>query len=132
MQMSELNLFKSLPKRDKNPLVELRLQATDEDRLRLSRFGREYFDENTPLSYGGYRHDGRFAAPAKRILAHYQLNGLSRILDVGCAKGFLLYEFYKLGISGVYGIDISEYAISQVPEEIRDRCFGESAHDLSR
>jgi SAM-dependent methyltransferase len=46
----------------------------------------------------------------------------TKILDVGCGKGFLLYDFTKV-VPGVelYGIDISTYAIANAKEEIKDR-----------
>lgn len=44
------------------------------------------------------------------------------VLDVGCAKGYLVYAFRHLGVEA-YGVDISEYAISQSPGEIRDALF---------
>ncbi|SRR5579884_2442004 len=44
-----------------------------------------------------------------------------RVLDVGCAKGFLVECFWDRGIY-CEGIDVSEYAISQVRPDIRDYC----------
>ncbi len=43
-----------------------------------------------------------------------------RILDVGCGKGFLLYEFTQVvpGVE-VVGIDISAYGIENAKEEVR-------------
>ena len=41
------------------------------------------------------------------------------VLDIGCAKGYLVYAFRELGIEA-YGVDMSEYATSQSPPEIRD------------
>lgn len=49
-----------------------------------------------------------------------------RVLDVGCAKGFLVYELRKRGVEA-YGIDISEYAISQVDKSIKPFCRVQSA-----
>lgn len=40
-----------------------------------------------------------------------------KILDFGCAKGFLVKAFRELGYEA-YGIDVSEYAISQAPSDI--------------
>ena len=51
-----------------------------------------------------------------------------RVLDVGCAKGFLVKELRDRGIEA-YGIDISEYAISQVDESIKEFCQVGSALD---
>lgn len=43
----------------------------------------------------------------------------STLLDVGCAKGFLVLSLRNLGINAI-GIDASEYAISSTPEEVKD------------
>ena len=53
---------------------------------------------------------------------HYQLPAKPKILDIGCGKGFLLYDFLKaIPDAEIYGIDISPYAIANSKEEIRDR-----------
>ena len=43
------------------------------------------------------------------------------VLDVGCAIGFLIEAFWRKGVRA-YGIDISEYAIGQVPQDLRSFC----------
>ena len=48
--------------------------------------------------------------------------GPGKILDIGCGKGFLLYDFLKvIPDAEIYGIDISDYAIANSKPEIRDR-----------
>ena len=56
------------------------------------------------------------------MVDHYGIKAGDKILDVGCGKGFLLYDF-TLVVPGVeiYGIDISPYAIANAKEEIRSR-----------
>jgi len=84
------------------------------------KFDREYWDGDRKFGYGGYRYDGRWRSVAENIARHYQLKPGQKILDVGCGKGFLLYEFTQVvpGIS-VAGIDISAYAVNNAKEEIR-------------
>ena len=55
------------------------------------------------------------------MINKYGLTERSSILDVGCGKGFLLYELKKL-LPGakVQGVDISVYGIENSKEEIRD------------
>jgi protein-L-isoaspartate(D-aspartate) O-methyltransferase len=84
------------------------------------KFGQEYWDGERHLGYGGYRYDGRWRSVAQAMVDHYQLRPGSRILDVGCGKGFLLYEFTQVleGVE-VAGIDISDYAIRHAKEEVK-------------
>lgn len=85
-----------------------------------TQFGREYWDGDRRYGYGGYRYDGRWRPVAEDMARHYDLQPGSRILDVGCGKGFLLYEFSQVvPNSEVAGIDISQYAIENAKEEIR-------------
>ncbi len=41
-----------------------------------------------------------------------------RILDIGCAKGFMVRMLREYGVEA-YGVDVSEYAINNVPSDIR-------------
>ncbi|MFV1967996.1 MAG: class I SAM-dependent methyltransferase [Pirellulaceae bacterium] len=83
-------------------------------------WGRDYWDGERHHGYGGYRYDGRWRAVAEAIVNHYGLSDDIRILDVGCGKGFLLYEFTQvLPRADVCGIDISQYAIDHAREEVR-------------
>jgi ubiquinone/menaquinone biosynthesis C-methylase UbiE len=105
---------------------------------RAKKFDVEYWDGDRNTGYGGYNYDGRWRAVAKTLVDHYGLRAGARILDVGCGKGFLLYEFTQLLPSvEVSGIDISRYALEHAKPEVRpflqegsavelpfpDRCF---------
>ena len=51
---------------------------------------------------------------------YYDLPSKPRILDIGCGKGYLLYDFLKVNPEAdIYGIDISEYAIENSKKEIK-------------
>jgi len=83
-------------------------------------FGKEYWDGDRKHGYGGYRYDGRWRSLAEAMVRHYCLEPSASILDVGCGKGFLLYEFTQvLPGARVAGIDISEYAIANAKEEVK-------------
>jgi SAM-dependent methyltransferase len=43
------------------------------------------------------------------------------VLDAGCAMGFLVEALHKRGVDA-HGVDVSEYAIANVDESVRDRC----------
>ena len=83
-------------------------------------FGAEYWDGDRRYGYGGYRYDGRWRKVADRFATHYGLEPGMRVLDVGCGKGFLLYDLTQ-AVPGleVAGIDISAYGIEHAKEEVR-------------
>ncbi len=84
-------------------------------------FGFDYFDNpDLGIGYGGYRYDGRYAPSAAAFMAHYGLGASARILEIGCAKGFVLVEFANLGAQ-VCGLDASPYAVTHGHEAVRDR-----------
>jgi protein-L-isoaspartate(D-aspartate) O-methyltransferase len=92
----------------------------------------DYWDGDRRINYGGYRYiKGRWERVARAMADHYGLKAGDRILDVGCGKGFLLYDFTSVipGIE-VYGIDISEYAVNNGKEEVRGRLSIGSADSL--
>ena len=94
--------------------------AIQADRELACRFGREYFDGPRTQGYGGYVYDGRWKPVARRMAEHYQLDESARILDVGCAKGFLLHDFMELlPKATLAGLDISEYAVLNAMERVR-------------
>jgi SAM-dependent methyltransferase len=105
-----------------------------------SQFGADYWDGDRRYGYGGYRYDGRWAPLAARLVAEYGLKPGGRVLDVGCGKGYLLYELMQ-AVPGleVAGLDISAYAIEHAKEELRGRLvegsaaalpFGDDSFDL--
>lgn len=95
-------------------------------------FSEDYWDGDRRICYGGYRYlEGRWEKVARAIADHYRLPAKPKILDIGCGKGFLLYDFLKvIPDAEVYGIDISEYAIANSKPEIRDRLHVGNANNL--
>lgn len=80
----------------------------------------DYWDGKRCYGYGGYKYDGRWLNIAKKIIKKYKLNSKSRVLDVGCGKGFLVYELSKLlKSSNIFGIDRSRYAINNSPKLVQ-------------
>jgi protein-L-isoaspartate(D-aspartate) O-methyltransferase len=86
-------------------------------------FDFDYWDGDRRICYGGYRYlEGRWEKVARAMVDHYNLPPKPKILDIGCGKAFLLYDFLKvIPDAEIYGIDISPYAIANSKEEIRDR-----------
>ena len=94
-------------------------------------FGADYWDGERQFGYGGYRYDGRWRPVAERIAEHFDLKAGERLLDVGCGKGYLLYEFTQVvpGLE-VAGLDISAYAIENAKEEVKPFLRVGNANDL--
>lgn len=116
--MREVNLLDAYP-RARRPIAE-REAAAPAQREIAKRFGREYFDGDRTQGYGGYRYDGRWVAIARRMAEFYGLTAADAVLDVGCAKGFLLHDL-QLVVPGitVAGLDISAYAVDHAMESVR-------------
>lgn len=127
----EINLMANYPK-TKRDLTGRLEEKTEQDRAIARQFGKEFFDGDRKNGYGGFNYLPRFWQPViPTFQEHFSLNGESKVLDIGCAKGFMLYDFMQLipGIE-VAGIDISEYAINKAKEEARNVCQVASATKL--
>jgi SAM-dependent methyltransferase len=118
--MAEINLLDQYPK-SKRPIEERGRLVTEEHHRIARRFGEEYFDGDRMFGYGGYHYDPRFwTDTVKRIRDYYQLADNARILDVGAAKGFMMFDFMKrMPKAEVYGIDISRYALEHALPEVK-------------
>ena len=99
--------------------------------MRIARkYGKDFWDGDRRYGYGGYKYDGRWEQVAQRLIETYSLPADAKVLDVGCGKGFLLYEFTKLLPNvQVTGFDISSYAIDNAIPQIRDSLFVHNARD---
>lgn len=130
--MAEINLMEKYPRAKRDP--EARAQEkTEEDRRIARQFGKEFFDGDRKHGYGGYNYNPRFwAEVVQDMIKHYNLKPGDKILDVGCGKGFMLYDF-KQAMPGliVKGIDISEYAIENAKEEVKEFVEVGNANNLS-
>jgi SAM-dependent methyltransferase len=118
--MAEINLMDLYP-RSKRPIEERGKLITDRDHAVARQFGKEYFDGDRIHGYGGYNYHPKFwQATVKRFRDHYQLAEKAAVLDVGCAKGYMLHDFKELMPNlAVAGIDISPYAIENAKETVK-------------
>jgi len=123
--MKKLNFINSLHKKTKRNYLE-RVNNKSMPKylaaIKAKKWAYDYWDGSRDVCYGGYNYiKGRNDKLVKKIINYYKLNNKSKILDVGCGKGFLLYDFTKFlpGIE-VVGIDISKYAIKNSKKEIKN------------
>ena len=126
--MVKVNLLDSILKIKRN--VNQRLKKT-KDHIKISKkFGKDYFDGKRKYGYGGYKYDGRWKPVAKRIVSHFNLKSGSKVLDIGCGKGFLVKDLLDIGIDA-YGLDISSYALKNCEPEVIGRLHLGSADKIS-
>ncbi|MFD1625124.1 class I SAM-dependent methyltransferase [Azospirillum griseum] len=127
--MAEVNLLNSIPRIARD--VGARLIDKEENRRLAMKFGWEYFDGPREQGYGGYRYDGRWVAVAHRIINHFGLKPGDRVLDIGCAKGFLVKDLADAlpGLE-VWGMDVSSYALENAHPDARTRLLGGSCDRL--
>lgn len=116
----EINLLDLYP-RSKRPIEERGKMISENHRRIARKFDKEYFDGNRLYGYGGYYYHPRFwQKTVQRFRDHYQLADNASVLDVGCAKGFMLHDFKQLMPDlHISGIDISEYAIQHAIETVK-------------
>lgn len=116
----EIDLLVNYPKAKRD--VAARAESkTDADRAVARQFGKEFFDGERRHGYGGFQYHARFWQPViPTFQQHYGLTAQSSVLDVGCAKGFMLHDFAAAipGIT-VAGVDVSSYAIAQAIDDMK-------------
>ena len=127
----EINLLDRCPQAKKRPIDKRGAVISEEVRSVARQYGKEFFDGNRLFGYGGYRYDGRWRPVAERFRDYYQLPKDARILDVGCAKGFLLRDFLELMPEAtVVGLDVSRYAITHAESAIKRQLVAGCASTL--
>lgn len=91
----------------------------------------DYWDGDRRYGYGGYKYiEGRWKSVAEKLIQKYSLASGSRVLDVGCGKGFLLYEMQKINPKiELIGFDISEHGLKNSHAEFKGSLFKHKAQD---
>jgi len=127
----EINLLENYPQSKRDVSGRL-ISKTEEDKRIAKKFGKEFFDGSRNHGYGGFSYNSRFWEPVVPAFQNYwSLSSDNSLLDIGCAKGFMLYDLQRL-IPGlkISGIDISEYAIVHAKEEVKEFCQVANAINL--
>ena len=126
----EIDLLKNYPKAKRDLSARSKKHKNDQDIAR--RFGKDFFDGDRKHGYGGFYYNSKFwTEVVKDFQKHWGLNNDSSILDVGCGKGFMIYDFLKLlPALKIKGIDISDYAIKNSKPEVSHLTSVASAEKL--
>lgn len=117
----EIDLLADYPRTTRN-VDERGLAKTETDRAIARKFGQEFFDGDRAHGYGGFSYHPRFWTPvAPAFQKHFDLRAGDTVLDVGCAKAFMMHDMARL-IPGlvVKGVDVSEYAIENAMPDMRE------------
>ena len=127
----EVDLLENYPKPQRD--TSKRASEKNEEIRKIARkFDFEFFDSDRKYGYGGFKYNERFWGPVIPAFKKYwNLKSSSSILDIGCAKGFMIYDFTKQipGID-IRGIDISEYAITNCKNEVKNNVSVGNAKSL--
>jgi len=121
MEIREIDFFGTSNLRSSNERKDIidNFSLDLSKRENFQKYGFNYFDDvHYGVGYGGYSYDGRYADCAKKIIAHYGLSPGDTVLEIGCAKGFLICEFYKNGMN-IAGIDLSSYALENAIKDVK-------------
>ena len=127
----EVNLLEFYPQ-SKRPIDDRGNLITEQDRAIARKFDVEYFDGDRLTGYGGYNYNPRFwTDTVAHIKDFYHLDDNSKILDIGCAKGFMMHDLSLL-IPGaeIKGIDVSNYAKENAIESMQDNIVVANANNL--
>ena len=115
MKKKELNFVTKNHNLTKRNYLNRMINSKVKCMIEAKKYSKNYWDGPRKYGYGGYKYiPGRWAPVAKKLIKNYRLKKGSKILDVGCGKGFLLYEMLKItpGLK-IYGCDVSSYALKR-------------------
>lgn len=119
--LNEINFLEAYQKKTSRNYIQRVVEHDKAQCATIARqWGQDYWDGARQYGYGGYHYDGRWLPIAEEIARYYDLKAGDKVLDVGCGKGFLLYELTR-AVPGleIAGLDISEYGIEHAKEEVK-------------
>ncbi len=125
-----LNIITPLHKKTKRDYVGRMMNEKVACMEKALEFEFDYWDGDRKYGFGGYKYDGRWKTVAEQLIELYKLPKNAKILDVGCGKAHLMYEFNKLlPKAELVGFDPSKHALKTAPEEVKPYIFEYKAQD---
>lgn len=127
----EVNLLEFYPQ-SKRPIDDRGNLITEHDRAIARKFDVEYFDGDRLTGYGGYNYSPRFwTDTVAHIKDFYHLDDNSKILDIGCAKGYMMHDLSLLiPEAEIKGVDVSNYAKQNAIESMQDNIVVANANNI--
>jgi ubiquinone/menaquinone biosynthesis C-methylase UbiE len=119
-KINEISLFANYSNSKKKRLIKKNSRTNIHNKLIASLKGKDFYDGKRKYGFGGYKYDGRWKRIAEIFIKKYKLNNKSKILQINCDKGFLIYELKKLlPKAKIIGIDRSKYSINNAKKKIK-------------
>jgi len=127
----QVNLLEFYPQSNR-PIADRGNLITEQDRAVARKFDIEYFDGDRLTGYGGYNYSPRFwTETVAHIKDFYNLDDNSKILDIGCAKGYMMHDLSLLiPRAEIKGVDVSNYAKENSIESMQDNIVVANANNL--
>ncbi len=100
-----------------------RINDSKVDCIKIAKkYGYDYWDGLRKYGYGGHYYiKDYWKSFAIKLIKAYKLSNNSKVIDLGCGKGFLIYELKKiLPDLSIVGVDLSKYAIKNAKKEIKE------------
>jgi SAM-dependent methyltransferase len=126
-----LNIATQLHTMTKRNYIDRMVDEKVQCMLKAKEYEQDYWDGDRRYGYGGYKYiDDRWKKVAQPLIERYGLKKDAKILDVGCGKAYLLYEFKQLlPDAEIVGFDISKHGLADAKEEVRDSLIQYKAQD---
>jgi len=92
---------------------------------------KNYYDGYRQNGYGGFKYDARWKRLLPKLIKKYKLTKKSKVLEIGCKKGFLLLDLNKLlpGIKS-QGIENHEYPLKKANKKIKKKLYFKDYYNL--
>ena len=115
----EIDLLRNYPRTTRN-VEERGNTKSDMDRIIARQFGKEFFDGDRKHGYGGFNYNARYwSTVVCDIQDHFNIKSYDSILDVGCAKGFMLFDFFESIYPRMHFLSMCVYDVTGKQNHIR-------------